>query len=109
MRLYILFGLNTELFVFIKCTNSPLLQTLLFTIGTKCCLRVVNNERQISWMHVEMIVEKAEDDSGMKGSQGYLSFGAFVCSCFQISKRGHDRWQQKLPLLLLIHPSHLLG
>lgn len=56
MHLYILFGLNTELFVFIKCTNSRLLQTLLFTIGTKCCLRIVDNERQISWMHVEMIV-----------------------------------------------------
>lgn len=61
--------------------NSPLPKTPFLKMRTKCCLKVVNNERQTRCV-VEMIVVKAESDNGVKESQGFLSFGAFMCSCF---------------------------
>lgn len=53
---------------------------------------------------VEMIVVKAVGDNGMKESQGFLSFGASVCSCLYIGTRGQNRWQQELASTVVYSP-----
>lgn len=67
----------------------------------------MDDERQTGCI-VGMFVVKAEVYNEVEGSQGFLPFGAFVRSCFQIGKRGQNK-RQKWPLGVFIHPSLVLG